>query len=118
MAPLSEHEQKILDEIEKNLYADDPRRGARGRAAGVQLIRIGTITFITGLALMIGFFVSRSLVVGVLAFVAMVGGIVLVTTGIRQVAGARESSSLGTRERAARAVEGWGDRIRQRFKRE
>jgi Protein of unknown function (DUF3040) len=117
MSPLSEHEQKILEDIEKNLYADDPRLGARGKAAGVQVIRFGVVTFVIGLALLIGFFVSSSLIVGVLAFVAMVGGIVLVTSGIRQVATARTATPIGARERATRAVEGWGERFRQRFKR-
>jgi Flp pilus assembly protein TadB len=118
MSPLSEHEQKVLDEIEKNLYADDPRYGTRGRAAGVQLVRFGAVTFVVGLAMLFIFFLSRSLILGVLAFVAMVGGIFLVTTGIRQVASARNQSSLGARDRAARTVEGWGERIRQRFKRD
>jgi hypothetical protein len=117
MAPLSEHEQKILDEIEKNLYDDDPRLGASGKASGVQVIRIGAVTFVAGLALLIGFIVSRSLLVGVLAFIAMVGGIVLVTGGIRQVATARDATPIGTRERVARTAEGWGERLRQRFKR-
>jgi Protein of unknown function (DUF3040) len=117
VAPLSEDEQKILDEIEQNLYADDPRLGVQGRASGIQVIRIGALIALAGFGLLIGFLISRSLLVGVLAFIAMVGGIVLVTGGVRQVATARDATPIGARERVTRTAEGWGERLRQRFKR-
>ncbi|MGH2694229.1 MAG: DUF3040 domain-containing protein [Actinomycetota bacterium] len=74
--PLSDREQQILAEIEKNLSSDDPRlaRQAARRDLG---LKAGALLFLAGFALLIGFFVSRSVLIGVAAFAAMVSGIVL-----------------------------------------
>ncbi len=116
--PLSEHEQRILDEIEKNLYQEDPRFardvGRREPRFSVgNRVRLGKIMFILGFAFLIGFFVSRWLFVGVLSFGCMVGGIVLVAGSIRGVTVA----GRGGRDRLAQLVERWEERIRRRYKR-
>ena len=74
--PLSEREQQILAEIEKNLSSEDPRR-ARQAARRDLGLRAGVLLFLAGFALLIGFFVSRSVLIGVAAFTVMVSGIVL-----------------------------------------
>jgi hypothetical protein len=74
--PLSEREQEILAEIEKRLSEDDPRL-ARHVSRRALRARTGLFLFLAGFVLLLGFFFSGSVPVGVAAFGAMVVGIVL-----------------------------------------
>jgi hypothetical protein len=81
--PLSDREQQILEEIEKNLYDEDPRfaratRRAGPRFDGSKRARLGALLFVVGLGTLLVFFVTQAILVGVLAFGGMVAGIVLV----------------------------------------
>jgi hypothetical protein len=56
--PLSEHEQRLLDQIERALYAEDPKfassvRGARLRPSRRRRIQ-GIASFVLGVALLVG----------------------------------------------------------------
>lgn len=120
--PLSEREQKILEEIEKNLYEEDPKfaHGVRRRTPRmdeVRRVKIGALLFVCGFALLIGFFVSRTVLVGVAAFGAMVGGIVLVAGALRDYAGSRRFGPGAQRERLTGLFQQWEDRLRKRYKR-
>ena len=120
--PLSDREQRILEEIEKNLYKEDPSfaQGVRRRTPRLDQgkgIKVGVLVFIAGFALLIAFFVSSSLWVGLLAFGAMVGGIVLVAGSIRSLVADRSGRDGGRRDRVTQAVKKWEERIRQRYKR-
>lgn len=84
--PLSEQEQRLLDEMERHLMRNDadvvsaPREG---QSLSYRNIVYGSVLVLLGLAgLVIG--VSTSLViVGVIAFLLMVGGVVLAVTPTR-----------------------------------
>jgi hypothetical protein len=84
--PLSEQEQRLLDEMERHLMHNDadvvsaPRDG---RTLSYRNIVYGTILVLAGLGgLIIG--VSTDLVVvGVIGFVVMLGGVVLAVTPTR-----------------------------------
>jgi hypothetical protein len=120
--PLSEREQKILEEIERNLYEEDPRfaHGVRRRTPKmdeVRRIKLGALLFVCGFALLIGFFFSGALLVGVAAFGGMVGGIVMVAGAVREVAGHSRISPSGQRERISGVFRQWEDRLRNRYKR-
>jgi hypothetical protein len=83
--PLSEHEQRLLDEMERNLYQNDadfvanisqaPRRKPAYRAIvlGVLLAVIGVAALITGVFL-------QQPVVGILGFLVMFAGVLLAIT--------------------------------------
>jgi hypothetical protein len=120
--PLSEREQKILEEIEKNLYEEDPRfaHGVRRRTPKmdeVRRVKLGAVLFLCGFAMLIGFFLSGSLLVGVGAFGAMVGGIVMVAGAMREFTGARRIGSGEQRERISGVFRQWEERLRNRYKR-
>ncbi|MGH3772637.1 MAG: DUF3040 domain-containing protein, partial [Pseudonocardiaceae bacterium] len=56
--PLSEHEQRLLDQIERALYAEDPKfasnvRGARMRSRPHRRRIQGTVLFALGLVLLV-----------------------------------------------------------------
>jgi hypothetical protein len=75
--PLNEHEQKILDEIERQLYEDDPKlaemvsravRGGRHRWK----MRLAVVAFVVGAVVMFASFTSSWAVAGI-GFLIMVG---------------------------------------------
>jgi len=127
--PLSDHEQRMLEQIESALYAEDPKfassvRGgglhaptARRRLQGAALFVIGLGMLVSGVAFkatMIGTFPILS----VLGFVVMFGGVVFAITGPR-LSGRRDS---GPRSRQRRVKDSGGsftsrmeDRFRRRF---
>lgn len=119
--PLSEREQQILEEIEKNLYAEDPAfaRGVRKSAPEAKEfkhLKLGAALFATGLVLLVTFFVSRLLLFGVGAFGAMVAGIFLATTASFSLASSRAKQAMA-RMRFARIFEDWDRRLRERYRR-
>ena len=120
--PLSEREQKILEEIESHLYEEDPKfaRGVRRRTPKmdeVRRLKLGALLFLCGFALLIGFFVSRTVLVGVAAFGAMVGGIVLVAGALKDFAASRKLGPGAQRERLSGLFQQWEERLRKRYKR-
>jgi hypothetical protein len=68
--PLSEHEQRMLDEIESALYAEDPKF-----ASSVTKQRVGRPTARRRLVAVLGFLVGLALLVGGLMVDVEVGGL-------------------------------------------
>jgi hypothetical protein len=78
--PLSEQEQRLLDEMERHLMHNDadvvsaPRDG---RTISYRNVVYGSILVLAGLGALVIGVASQLIVVGVLGFVFMVGGVVL-----------------------------------------
>lgn len=112
MPPLSEREQQILDELEKELHSD----GARSRKPRVRSgerflgLKLGIVLFVTGILLLVWFFASGLIVAGVAAFAAMVGGIMMGASSLK----AEMGRGAAPGDRIARAVEGWQEALRRR----
>src|SRR3954465_2727108 len=112
--PLSEREQQILAEIEKDLSHEDPAFARGDRAAPeARGAKLGIVVIFAGILLLVGFFVSQQVIVGVLAFAAMVGGIMMIASSLRHVLKHREAD----RGRVQRMMTEWEARLRDRFKR-
>lgn len=84
--PLSEQEQRLLDEMERHLMRNDAdvvSAPSEGQSLSYRNVVYGSVLVLVGLAgLVVG--VSTSLiVVGVIAFLLMVGGVVLAVTPAR-----------------------------------
>jgi len=83
--PLSEHEQRLLDEMERNLYQNDadfvanisqtPRRKPAYRA-----IVLGVLIAVVGVGALIAGVTIRQPLVGILGFVLMFAGVLLAIT--------------------------------------
>ncbi|MFN2389113.1 MAG: DUF3040 domain-containing protein [Actinomycetota bacterium] len=120
--PLSEREQQILAEIEKSLYADDPgfARDVTRRAPAAdqrRTFKLGAAVFGVGFALLLAFFVVQVLVVGIAAFAAMVGGIVVMAGAVRALArGVAARRGHQPKERLAQLLQHWEQRLRDRYK--
>lgn len=87
--PLSDHEQRILEEIERQLYEQDPKFArnvaSRSRKGGSSHnLRRGIGLFILGFIGLFGFFVSTSVLLGVVSFLLMVGGATLAYNGAKR----------------------------------
>ncbi len=78
--PLSEHEQKLLEQMEQALYAEDPRfathmKGSRAASASRRRIIIGVVTAVLGLGLVVAGTSTELIALGVVGFLVMVGGV-------------------------------------------
>lgn len=120
--PLSDHEQRILEEIEKNLSQEDPafardvtRRAPRSQE--MRRIKLGSAIFAAGFVVLITFFIWRHLLLGVAAFGAMVTGLVVMAGSIRALGPPRRPNVSGPRERMAQALGRWERRLRERYRR-
>ena len=128
--PLSDHEQRMLDEIESALYAEDPkfassvRGGAlrtpttRRRLQGMALFVVGLLMLVSG----IPFYAIVNpgfLILSVLGFVVMFGGVVFAITGKHAAAGHQATPRAGGS--AQRRVKGgsgtFASRMEDRFRR-
>ena len=81
--PLSEHEQRLLDQIERALYAEDPKFASTVRSTDLRThmrrrLRRAGIVLALGFVLLVAGAVTAKAVVGVAGFVVMLGALVLV----------------------------------------
>jgi hypothetical protein len=122
--PLSEHEQRLLEQMERALYAEDPkfvsslrstgpRPGSRRRAA------VGVLTALVGFGLLVTGAATSLVVVGVVGFLAMLLGTFLVVTTMRPqpetTATAGPQAKPGTKSQKAQKA-GFMDRVEERFR--
>jgi len=110
---LSDHEQRILDEIEKNLAADDPdfvRQVSQARPVrdASRILRLCLLGLIVGLVLLLAN--SVSLVFGVLGFLVMLASAFGIATSVRDLTAHGRSPSSVLRGAWKRAE----DRMRSR----
>jgi hypothetical protein len=124
--PLSEQEQRLLEEMERNLYKNDAdfvaTVGGSGRGRpNYRAIVIGVLLAVAGAGALIGGVASQLLIVGVLGFALMfVGVLVAITPSKRSAAtsttfGAAPSSGSSRPSTPARG--GFMDRLNERWDR-
>ncbi|HEX3787332.1 MAG TPA: DUF3040 domain-containing protein [Pseudonocardiaceae bacterium] len=119
--PLSEHEQRLLDQIERALYAEDPKfassvRGARLRPSRRRRIQ-GIALFVLGIALLVcGMLVPLKVfaipVVSVVGFFTMFLGAVLTWVSMRH----GDASAEATKGEQTKARSGFTQRMEERFR--
>ena len=85
---LSEHEQRILDEIERRLAEEDPRFVERARRASdddhqLRRIRWAVVGFVTGLLMLLG--LTFHFAFGVAGFSLMLLSVVTGVAALRQL---------------------------------
>ncbi len=128
--PLSDHEQRMLDQIESALYAEDPKfassvRGGTLRAPSARRRLQGGLVFAAGLGLLVAGVPLYTIVshvflaVSIVGFVLMFGGVVFAITGPR-VAGGRErtgGAAGSTRPKRGKGSGGFTNRMEDRFRR-
>jgi uncharacterized membrane protein len=113
--PLSEHEQRILDEIEQRLAAEDPKfarstSAATPRGLAVRRIKRSVVGFILGFVLLIAGLVSDLVVaLGIAGFVVMLASVLVI---------AKSSKDLGgpLSQRSRQPGSGWFGRAEERWR--
>ncbi len=95
--PLSEHEQRLLEQIERALVDDDPKFASSVRTGDRRLkarrkLQLGALLVLVGLALLIGG-VAQLVLLGFLGFVVMFAGAALVVLNYRYATGAPEQTA-------------------------
>jgi hypothetical protein len=122
--PLSEHEQRVLQELEQALYRQDPDFAARVRSENVyryagRYLKWSVAGFIVGLAVMIAFFTS-SIVVGFLGFLIMFASLVSFWTNLRRMgkAGWDDLSKSLRADGIGSAISETRNKLRDRFRRD
>jgi Flp pilus assembly protein TadB len=119
--PLSEHEQRLLDQIEQALYAEDPKfassvRSARSRFRARRWIVLACFGIAAGLAVVLVGLATKLVVLGVLGFVLILGSCVYIATALSNRSGkASDSAPGGTKGRSAGVRSRMEDRLRRRF---
>ena len=88
--PLSEHEQQLLAQLEKQLHEEDPRfassmhtEAAQGRAS-MRNVVLGVVLAVVGLGVLLAGVATQLIVLGVVGFVVMAGGAYVATVRGRE----------------------------------
>ena len=116
--PLSEHEQRLLEQIERALVDDDPKFASSVRTGDRRLkarrkLQLGAVLVVLGLAVMVGGVVARSVPLGVLGFLVAFGGMALGVLNYKSATGVVEAGSTpaGGRGPAPTGRAGRGGRV-------
>jgi hypothetical protein len=118
--PLSEHEQRQLDQIERALYAEDPKfaQAVRARDPRVHYKRRvveAAIGFLLGVGLLMTGVVSKYIWIGVAGFVVMLACSMWALTSWRHIAGVATSRARPVRERRGARPSGPRPRFMERL---
>ncbi len=130
--PLSEHEQRLLEQIERALVDDDPKfassvRTGDRRGKARRKLQLGFLLFVVGMAALVGGAVIPSVPLGVLGFLVAFGGLALTVLNYRSATGVVEvgPGTAGGSTAAGRGGRGGGkvrrqplkNRLEERFRR-
>lgn len=117
--PLSEQEQRLLDEMERNLYRNDADFVAavsgRGRP-NYRSIVLGVLLALAGIGGLIAGVALQLLIVGIIGFAVMFAGVLLAITPTKR-AGAASASRPLRPTTARRSNAGFMDRLNERWDR-
>ncbi len=88
--PLSEHEQRLLDQIERALYQEDPKFASTVRATDLRThmrrrLRRAALVLTLGFIILLAGVVTQQYAVGIAGFVVMVGALLLAMTSWKRL---------------------------------
>ncbi|ANS64651.1 DUF3040 domain-containing protein [Streptomyces lincolnensis] len=124
--PLSEHEQRMLEQMERALYAEDPKFASALEGSGLRTytrrrVYQAVAGFLVGIALLMAGMVAKQVWLSVVGFLVMLGCAVLAVTGWRKAPKPGEQPTTGAGPQAARRQgrqrRSMMDRIEQRWQR-
>jgi hypothetical protein len=132
--PLSEHEQRLLEQMERALYAEDPKfasslRGRDPRSNFRRRMVLAGFGAVVGVALLMTGLVAKIVLVSVLGFVAMLASALFAVTSYRSLSAAgrlgvvdgagtvRRPTPQQAPARRARDHRGFMDRMEERWNR-
>ena len=124
--PLSEHEQRMLEQMERALYAEDPKFATALEGSGLRTytrrrVYQAVAGFLVGIGLLMAGMVAQQIWISVVGFLVMLGCAVLAVTGWRKAPKAGEQQAGGTAggpaRRQAKPRRSMMNRIEERWQR-
>ncbi|MFH8730359.1 MULTISPECIES: DUF3040 domain-containing protein [unclassified Streptomyces] len=127
--PLSEHEQRMLEQMERALYAEDPKFATALEGSGLRTytrrrVYQAVAGFLVGIALLMAGMVAQQIWISVVGFLVMLGCAVLAVTGWRKAPKPGEQPAAGaapgappTARRQGKQRRSMMNRIEQRWQR-
>jgi len=123
--PLSEHEQRMLEQMERALYAEDPKFATALEGSGLRTytrrrVYQAVVGFLVGIALLMAGMVAVQIWLSVVGFLVMLGCAVLAVTGWRKAPKPGEQPTVPgspAARRQGRQHRSMMDRIEQRWQR-
>ncbi|MFF2701863.1 DUF3040 domain-containing protein [Streptomyces cyaneofuscatus] len=125
--PLSEHEQRMLEQMERALYAEDPKFATALEGSGLRTytrkrVYQAVAGFLVGIALLMAGMVAQQIWISVVGFLVMLGCAVLAVTGWRKAPKPGEQQAAadggdGGSRRRPRQRRSVMNRIEQRWQR-
>jgi hypothetical protein len=97
--PLSEHEQRLLDQIERALYQEDPKFASTVRSSDLRShmrrrLRRAAIVFAIGFAVLFAGVPTQQFAIGVAGFVIMLGALLIAMTAWKRLGGPVQQPDL------------------------
>jgi hypothetical protein len=98
--PLSEHEQRLLEQIERALVDDDPKFASSVRTGDRRIkarrrLQLGALLVLVGMAVLVGGAVASWVPLGVLGFLIAFGGLTLAVLNYKNATGVAEAGASG-----------------------
>lgn len=115
--PLSEQEQRLLDEMERHLMRNDAdvvSASGSGASLSYRNVVYGAILVLAGIGGLIVGVAAQLVVVGVLGFLAMIGGVIV---GVTPAKGSAARVAEASRPAPARSSTSFMDRMNERWDR-
>jgi hypothetical protein len=104
---LSDREQKLLEQMEKALYAEDPKFASSLRRSGLTIapgerrhVILGLLALVAGLGLVFGSVVSKMVIVGIPGFLLVLTGFVFIARGLQEPVAAATPTPTKVRNRS------------------
>jgi hypothetical protein len=99
--PLSEHEQRLLEQIERALVDDDPKFASSVRTGDRRIkarrkLQLGALLVLVGMAALVGGAAAKSVPLGVLGFLVAFGGLALAVLNYKNATGVVEAGPAGS----------------------
>ena len=121
--PLSEHEQRLLDQIERALYAEDPKFASAVRSTDLRshlrrrIKRMGVLAVVGLVAVVVGLIMSQP-VVSAIGFVVMLTATWLLARAWQKLTGRVSDAARINLDRPRIVHEGgWRARLEERWQR-
>jgi hypothetical protein len=122
--PLSEQEQRLLEEMERSLYHNDvdfvSTVGVTRLRPNYRSVVLGVLIAVGGIGALIAGVALQQLWLGVLGFIVMFAGVLIAITpgrGVRGSAGGAGRPGPGPRQRTNKSNQGFMDRLNDRWDR-
>jgi hypothetical protein len=120
--PLSEQEQRLLDEMERSLYQNDAEfvasvaRASQGRRSYTWLVS-GVVVALAGVAVLVLGVIFRQPLLGVFGFVVMFGGVLLALGSPRRPMAAKSAGGKPGKSGRPTGSGGFMSRMNDRWER-